>query len=61
MVLMAFLSPPKDIEALAEKIMKLINDENLRIRMGENGRKMVENKFTWDRTTSKTLELFEQL
>ena len=35
------LVPPKDPQKLAEVIVKLINDENLRTKMGENAKKWV--------------------
>lgn len=33
---------------LAEKIQRLIRDEPLRRRLGQNGRKLVEQKYNWD-------------
>jgi glycosyltransferase involved in cell wall biosynthesis len=35
------LVPPRDSQKLAEAIVKLINDENLRTKMGENAKKWV--------------------
>jgi len=39
------LVPPKDPQKLAEVIVKLINDENLRTKMGENAKKWVYKIF----------------
>lgn len=41
-----FLVPPRDVNALAEAIIKLIKDDKLRMEMGENGYKMVKEKFS---------------
>ena len=41
-----FLVPPKDSESLAEKLLVLINDKDLRKTMGEAARKDVEESFT---------------
>ena len=35
---------------LAKFIDKLIRDENMRIRLGENARKTVLERFSWDKT-----------
>lgn len=40
-----YLCPPNDITAFSEALIRLINDEQLRVSMGENGRQEVENKF----------------
>jgi len=41
-----FLVPPSDSHAMAQKIKKLIDDPNMRRRMGEEGRKMVQERFS---------------
>ncbi|WP_198675376.1 glycosyltransferase [Pleomorphovibrio marinus] len=40
-----FLVPERDTSALAQNIGKLLNDETLRKKMGENGRKFVISNF----------------
>ena len=49
--------PPKDIKSLTSAMLKLINDEQLAKQMGENGRKLVMEKFSLD----KMIEDYEQL
>lgn len=39
---------PADIEGLSGAINKLVVDKNLRIKMGENGRRWVVENFHWD-------------
>lgn len=53
------LVPPKDPKALADAIIKLLKDEELRRKMGEAGRKRVEEEFTWDRITKKIVRLYK--
>lgn len=43
-----FLVNEGDTKAMAEAILNLAQNENLRIEMGVAGREIVEKKFTWD-------------
>jgi len=56
-----FLVAPRDREGLAERILKLLRDENLRKQMGGAGRRRIEEKFTIERTARETERLYEQL
>jgi len=56
-----FLVPPRDPEALADRILTLLKDENLRKRMGAAGRRRVEEKFTIEKMVSETESLYEEL
>ncbi len=38
---------PKDTEALAEAIIRVLQDKKEAERMGKNGRKLVETKYSW--------------
>lgn len=55
------LVPPGDPDALADAIMKLLDDEDLAHRMGSNGRRMVMEKYTWDKSAKMTERIFENL
>ncbi|MEN3046590.1 MAG: glycosyltransferase family 4 protein [Candidatus Hydrothermales bacterium] len=44
-----FLTKPEDPEMLADKIIYLLKNEDLRVKMGENGRKKAVEKFSWDK------------
>lgn len=47
------LIPPKNPEILAENIIKLANNENLRIKLGINAGKTFENFFSWEKITKQ--------
>ncbi len=47
----------KDYEQAADTIIQLLKDNALMNSMGENGRKLVVNSFTWEITTKKILNV----
>lgn len=55
------LVPPQDAHALAKAIEQLLNDEQLRRVMGEEGRKRVQTHFTWEQAAKKTLEVYQEV
>lgn len=55
------LVPKRDPQALAEGILKIISDESLALKLGENGRKKVVKKNSWIDTVKKTVKLYEEL
>lgn len=56
-----FLVYPKDYMELADKICKMLEDKELRIKMGESGRKMVENNFNWENISEKIMRVYEEV
>jgi len=46
----ALLSPPKNPESLAKNIIKLLEDDGLRIKIAKAGYERIQ-KFTWERST----------
>ncbi|HSQ87682.1 glycosyltransferase family 4 protein [Romboutsia sp.] len=54
-----YLCEPKDPKDLAEKIDKLL-EEDL-VKMGENSKKLVEEKFDWIQIAKKTLHEYKEL
>jgi glycosyltransferase involved in cell wall biosynthesis len=55
------LSAPKDIDQLAANIVTLIRDRNLRTRMGEDGRRRVEERFSAERMAREFGELYQKI
>lgn len=54
----ALLSPPRDPEALARNIIRLLDDDNLRQELAKAGHQRIQG-FTWERSTDQ-LERFIQ-
>ncbi|MEA1937831.1 MAG: glycosyltransferase family 4 protein, partial [Pseudomonadota bacterium] len=57
----ALLVPPCDVEALADAILKLVRDPELRARMGAAGRKLVLEEFSQEQVAAETLDLYRSL
>jgi len=55
------LVPPGDPKALAEAIVCLLRDPDLRRRMGQAGRERVLAEFTVDQVIEQTLNVYEQV
>ncbi|OQA92676.1 MAG: Capsular glucan synthase [Elusimicrobia bacterium ADurb.Bin231] len=52
---------PKNSEQIAAAVNRLLKDDNLRKRFGENGRKRVEKYFSWTYIAEQTKKLYEGL
>lgn len=50
-----------NIEDFADKLYQLVKDDELRAQLGERARQWVEEERTWERTSSKFIEIFEHL
>jgi phosphatidylinositol alpha-1,6-mannosyltransferase len=51
-----FLIPPGDLDALVWRLRMLLRDPGLRRRLGEAGRRWVEQEMNWDRASEKIRE-----
>lgn len=49
-----------NVEELAEKIIMLLRDEELREKMGEAGRERAK-EFTWDKIAEQTVDLYKEI
>ena len=56
-----FLVPPNNPVKLAESIEHLLDDEDLRIRLGQNGRKDVIRKFSYDVTIGRLVSFYKEI
>jgi glycosyltransferase involved in cell wall biosynthesis len=48
-----------EVRQIREAILKLVNDEELRLRMGEQGRRDVEEKFSLEKMLEKIEEIYK--
>lgn len=54
------LVPPDDPLALADAMLRLTRDNDLRLRLGRAGRKRVETLFTWDKVISRMMDVMRR-
>jgi len=55
------LVPPKDATSLANAIMKLVNDPQLRTRFGKNGRQRVQKVFDIKEHVDRVESVYQEL
>ncbi len=53
-----YLVPPRDPQALAEAIAKLLQDQPLRSQMGQNAYRKMKNELGWDQIALTTLDVY---
>jgi glycosyltransferase involved in cell wall biosynthesis len=53
-----FLVPPANSEMLAQALVKMTSDKELRKALGSRARKTVDEKFNWDRIVKKLIALY---
>jgi len=56
-----YLVPPRDPHALAGAISRILRERDLAERMGLEGRRRVEEKYTWERVASSYDRLYSEL
>jgi glycosyltransferase involved in cell wall biosynthesis len=56
-----FLIQPHDIQSLAEKLEKLLNNPTFRQSLGENAYQKVNDKFSWPHSIERYLEVFKKI
>ena len=52
------LVPPRDAQAVAEAVIKLLKDEGLRKKLGENAKRVAQEKFNSKLMIKKMEELY---
>jgi glycosyltransferase involved in cell wall biosynthesis len=53
--------PPKDVDKLADAIIEILSDEESSRKMGVNGRKLVERKYTWKKIAEMTEQVYKEI
>jgi alpha-maltose-1-phosphate synthase len=53
-----FIVPPGNSDALAAAILKLLNNDELRINMGENAYKKMKEEMSWDKIAIETMKVY---
>jgi glycosyltransferase involved in cell wall biosynthesis len=56
-----FVVPPRDAGALAERILRLLDDARLRTRMGEQGRALVQRCYSLERMLDRMEGVYDRL
>lgn len=50
-----------DPDQLAEALITLLNNADLRRGMGDNGKRLVMERFTWDKTADQMIQLYQSV
>jgi glycosyltransferase involved in cell wall biosynthesis len=53
----ALMVPRGDLRALADGLVRLLDDESLRLRLGGIGRELAQN-YAWPRVTEQVLDVY---
>lgn len=51
----------RNVDDFTTQVLKLFSDASLRQQLGENGKKFVKNEFSWEQTSKKLLDLYDNL
>jgi glycogen(starch) synthase len=54
------LVPPRDVPALRAALRRLLDDAELRARLGTNARERMRERFAWDHVTDLTLAAYQE-
>ncbi len=56
-----YLVPERDSDKLAEKLLLLLKDENIRKKMGENAKATIKERFDINKQTEKLEEIYKEI
>lgn len=51
----------KNAEDLANKVLELYQNSKLRVELGENGKKFIEDEFVWEKVSGNLVEIYKEL
>jgi len=57
----ALFVPYNDPKSLSEAIMRLYNDDSLRLRLGENGRRLTREKYDWKFMERNFVDIYSRI
>jgi len=57
----AIIIPPEDPKKISEAMIALIKDPKLRRKLGENGRKLVEKNYRWDKIGKEMESIYGEI
>jgi len=57
----ALFADPNNVHDIVNKINKLIRDPVLALKLGENGRNLVEKEYNWEIESNKLLQVYNKL
>jgi len=57
----ALFANPYDPKEIAETIMKLLSEEDLRRKIGKKGRELIQNEYSWEREQKKLLDFYNKV
>jgi len=57
----ALLVPPQNADELSSAILKVLNDQMLATKLGEEGKRLVNSRFTWERSAKEILSVYEEV
>ncbi|AKB33061.1 Glycosyltransferase [Methanosarcina siciliae HI350] len=55
------LIPPKNASAISKAILELLDDPDKREKLGNNARKTIEDKFTWNAISDRILNCYKSI
>lgn len=55
-----YLVPPADVDAIANRITRVLTDKNLRENLGQNARRRAVKEFSWTAKAKKITEIYEE-
>ncbi len=53
--------PPNNVEKLADAINKMLENKQLRLKLGRKGRQTIEEQYSWERIVIDLLEVYKDL
>ena len=56
-----YIIPPQNVKVLAEKIIELLKNERLRLKMGERGYEKLKNDMSWKNVAEAILKVYKKL